>query len=120
MSDPMEERSAWLASSRLAAIVDSCDDAIIGMTLDGTVTSWNKAAEQIFGYSAQETIGRDISILIPPDLEDEEPRMLERVSQGERVEHYESVRRRKDGTLVDVSLTISPIRDPQGNIIGIS
>jgi PAS domain S-box-containing protein len=120
MADPKEERSAWLAASRLAAIVDSCDDAIIGMTLDGTITSWNKAAHHIFGYTPEETVGRNIAMLIPPDREDEEPRLLTRVSRGEKVEHYESVRRRKDGTLVDVSLTFSPIRDPDGNIIGVS
>src|SRR6478609_2826474 len=118
MSDPKEERSAWLAASRLAAIVDSCDDAIIGMTLDGTITSWNKAAEKIFGYSVEETVGRNIAMLIPPDREDEEPRLLDRVSRGEKVEHYESIRRRKDGSLLDVSLTVSPIRDPEGNVIG--
>jgi PAS domain S-box-containing protein len=120
MPDPQVERSSWLAASRLAAIVDSCDDAIIGMTLDGTITSWNKAAQSIFGYTQEEAVGRHISILIPPEREDEEPRILSRVAKGERVEHYESIRRRKDDTLVDVSLTVSPIRDPEGNIIGAS
>ncbi|MGZ4972755.1 MAG: PAS domain-containing sensor histidine kinase, partial [Limisphaerales bacterium] len=120
MPDPKEERGPWLAASRLAAIVDSCDDAIIGLALDGTITSWNPAAEKIFGYTTGEAVGRNISILLPSDREDEEPRIHDRVSKGERVEHYESVRRRKDGALVDVSLTISPILDPQGNIVGVS
>lgn len=120
MPDPKEEKSAWLAASRLAAIIDSCDDAIIGMTLDGTVTSWNRAAENIFGYSVEEMVGQNISVIVPPDRQDEEPQILGRVSRGERVQHYESLRRRKDGGLVDVSLTISPIRDPAGNIIGAS
>lgn len=120
MSNPSEEKSAWLAASRLAAIVDCCDDAIIGLALDGTITSWNRGAEKMFGYTTEETVGRNIAILLPPEREDEEPRILNRVASGERVEHYESVRQRKDGTLIDVSLTISPIRDPQGNIVGVS
>lgn len=120
MPDPKEERSSWLAASRLAAIVDSCDDAIIGLALDGTITSWNKAAHKIFGYTEVEAVGRNISLLLPPDREGEEPQILGRVAEGERVDHYESVRRCKNGQLVDVSITISPIRDPEGNIVGVS
>jgi PAS domain S-box-containing protein len=120
MSDPKEERNTWLIASRLAAIIDSCDDAIIGMALDGTITSWNRAAHTIFGYSEQEAVGQNVSILLPPDRQDEEPRIMARLSNGERIEHYESVRRRKDGQLVDVSLTVSAIRDPQGAIVGAS
>ncbi|MGZ4987193.1 MAG: PAS domain S-box protein, partial [Limisphaerales bacterium] len=82
MPDPKEERGPWLAASRLAAIVDSCDDAIIGLALDGTITSWNPAAEKIFGYTTGEAVGRNISILLPSDREDEEPRIHDRVSKG--------------------------------------
>jgi PAS domain S-box-containing protein len=108
------------AASWLAAIVESSDDAIVSKTLDGTITSWNPAAERLFGYTAEEVIGHPISILAPPDRENEMPANLERIRRGERVERYETVRRRKDGSLVDVSLTVSPIRDDTGRIIGAS
>ena len=108
------------ALSQLASIVDSADDAIIGKTLDGVIRSWNLSAERIFGYSAQEVKGRSISLLVPPDRSDEVPQILERVKRGERIEHYETVRRRKDGTLVDVSMTISPTRNETGKITGAS
>jgi len=104
----------------LAAIVESSDDAIIGMRLDGAVTSWNHAAERLFGYSAQEVIGRPISILAPPGREDEMGEVLRRVAAGEQVSRLESVLRRKDGAAVPVSLTISPIRDSRGRITGAS
>jgi PAS domain S-box-containing protein len=104
----------------LKAIVDSSDDAILSKDLDGIITSWNKGAERLFGYSAQETIGRPITMLIPPDRIAEESEILTRIRNGTRIDHFETVRRRKDGTLIDISLTISPVRDAQGQIIGVS
>jgi len=106
--------------SRLGSIVESSDDGIIGKTLDGTIASWNPAAERIYGYSAQEMIGRPISVLVPPDRPDELEQILERVRGGERVDHYETVRWRKDGGQIHVSLTVSPIRDATGEITGVS
>jgi PAS domain S-box-containing protein len=108
------------AASWLAAIVESSDDAIVSKTLDGIITSWNPAAERLFGYTAEEVIGRPIWILAPPDRENEMPANLERVRRGERVERYDTVRRRKDGSLLDISLTVSPIRDEAGRIVGAS
>jgi PAS domain S-box-containing protein len=108
------------AASWLAAIVESSDDAIVSKTLDGTITSWNPAAERLFGYTAEEVIGRPISMLAAPDRENEMPANLERIRRGEKVDRYETVRRRKDGSLVDVSLTVSPIRDETGRIVGAS
>jgi PAS domain S-box-containing protein len=110
-----DEVAQWLA-----AIVDSSDDAIIGKDLDGIIMSWNSGAQRIFGYEAEEVIGKPVTILIPPDRHDEEPGILARIRAGERVEHYETVRRRKDGALLDISLTISPVRDDRGNIVGAS
>ncbi|OOQ59801.1 PAS domain S-box protein [Mucilaginibacter pedocola] len=110
-----EERSA-----KLAAIVDSSDDAIIGKTLDGIITSWNAGARRIFGYSEEDMVGQSILKLIPTDRHDEEPAIIARIRAGERVEHFETIRAKKDGQLIDVSLTISPVRNPQGDIIGIS
>jgi two-component system sensor kinase FixL len=107
-------------ASRLAAIVASSDDAIIGETLDGIMTDWNGGAEAILGYSAEEAIGRPLSILLPPGQEDEMARMLERIKAGERIEHFETRRRRKDGAIIDVSLTISPVWDDVGRLIGAS
>jgi PAS domain S-box-containing protein len=104
----------------LAAIVESAADAIIGKTLDGIVTSWNKAAETLFGYTASEMIGRPITILIPPENPDEEPRIMDRIRRGERIEHYETRRVRKDGSTVEVALTVSPILNHTGAIIGAS
>ena len=105
---------------RLAALVECSEDAIIGKDLDGLVTDWNRAAERIFGYTAAEMIGRSIRILLPPDREQEEAEILRRVRQGERTEHYETLRRRKDGQLIHVALTVSPIRDAGGRIVGAS
>jgi PAS domain S-box-containing protein len=113
-------RKANKAEGLLAAIVDSSDDAIISKSLDGVITSWNKGAERLFGYSAEEAIGHHISLVIPADRWDEEITILERIARGERIEHFETVRVRKDGTMVDVSLTISPIRDAFDRIIGAS
>jgi PAS domain S-box-containing protein len=107
-------------SQRLAAIVESSDDAIISKTLDGTITSWNNAATRIFGYTAEEIIGKPIRTLIPPDRQNEEDAIIERISRGDRVEHYETIRLRKDGKSIDISLTVSPIRDAQGKVVGAS
>jgi PAS domain S-box-containing protein len=105
----------------LVAIVDSSDDAIISKNLDGQITSWNKSAERVFGYTATEAIGKTVAeLLIPDDRQDEEPDILSRLRRGERVDHFETVRRRRDNSVVDVSLTISPVRDPGGKIIGAS
>jgi PAS domain S-box-containing protein len=104
----------------LAAIVESSDDAIIGKSLDGVITSWNAGAQRIFGYSAEEAIGKSITILMPQHLLHEETKILERLRNGERVDHFETTRVRKDGSIVAISLTISPIRDAAGAIAGIS
>lgn len=104
----------------LASIVESSDDAIISKDLNSIVTSWNPAAERIFGFSANEIIGTPITRLIPADRHSEEQQILSKIKRGERIEHFETVRQRKDGKLIDVSVTISPIKDPHGNIIGIS
>jgi PAS domain S-box-containing protein len=104
----------------LASIVDSSDDAIFSKTPDGIITSWNKAAERIYGYRAAEMIGRSVSLLIPPDRPDELAEILDRIRAGERVEHYETTRVRKDGKTIAVSLTVSPIADAAGEIIGAS
>ena len=104
----------------LGAIISSSDDAIISKTLEGVVTTWNLGAQRIFGYRAEEVIGKPITLIIPEDRLHEEPTILRRLRQGERVDHFETVRRRKDGTLVEVSVTISPVRAPDGRIVGIS
>jgi PAS domain S-box-containing protein len=109
-----------LANAWLAAIVESADEAIASKTLDGIVTSWNPAAEKLFGYAADEMLGRHISILAAPGRENEMPAILERIRRGEKIDHYETVRRRKDGRLIHISLTVSPIRDEAGEIIGAS
>jgi PAS domain S-box-containing protein len=106
--------------THFADIVESSNDAVIGKTLDSIITSWNKAAEEIFGYQAGEICGKSIAPLIPPDRLHEEEAILQRIARGERIDHFESVRLRKDGSQVIVSLSISPIRDRRGNIIGAS
>ena len=108
------------ADALLTAIVESSDDAIISKTLDGIVTSWNKGAERIFGYTADEVIGKPISILAGAERVDEMPTILERIQRGERVDHYETVRQRKDGRRVDISLSVSPIYDSEGRMVGAS
>jgi len=113
-------RQADERSAKLAAIVESSDDAIIGKNLEGLVTSWNRGAEQIFGYREDEVVGQSVLLLIPEDRHHEEPVILGRLRNGERLDHYETVRRTKDGRLIDVSLTISPIRDKEGKVIGVS
>ena len=104
----------------LAGIVDSSDDAIVSKTLDGVITSWNAGAERLFGYTASEAIGQHISLIIPGNHRDEERMIIERIEKGERIEHFDTVRMRKDKTLLDMSLTISPIRDASGKVIGAS
>src|SRR5438105_2646344 len=108
------------AQLRLAAIVASSDDAIVSKDLTGTITSWNPAAERIFGYTEAEAIGRSIRMIIPADRQDEEDEVLSRIRRGDRVDHYETIRRRKDGTLIPVSLTVSPIRSQSGTVVGAS
>jgi PAS domain S-box-containing protein len=108
------------AALHLSAIVESSDDAIASKTLEGIVVSWNPGAERIFGYTASEIIGRSIRTIIPQDRQQEEDEVLRRISQGERVDHYETIRRRKDGTEVPISLTVSPVRDANNRIIGAS
>ena len=107
-------------SGLLAAIVDSSDDAIVSKNLDGVITSWNRAAQRLFGYTAEEAVGKHITLIIPPERHKEEDEILRRLRRGERVEHFEAVRMRKDGTTFDVALTISPVRDAMGRVIGAS
>lgn len=128
LKDDIQQKELLMAAMRfaeertltLAAIVDSSDDAIISKNLQGIVTSWNLSAERIFGYTAEEMIGEPILKLIPKDRLEEEPEILNRISRGERVDHFETRRMRKNGELVHVSLTISPIKSPDGHIMGIS
>jgi PAS domain S-box-containing protein len=108
------------ATGLLAAIVDSSDDAIISKTLQGVITSWNSGAERLFGYTAKEAVGRPISMIIPFDRRDEETTILARLSQGDRIDHFDTIRVRKDGTKLEISLTISPVRNAAGEIIGAS
>lgn len=105
---------------RLATIVETSDDAIISKNLDGVIQTWNRGAERIFGYTADEIIGKPVTTLMPPERYDEEPEILARLRRGERIEHYQTVRRRKDGTHLDVSLTVSPVTDPAGRIVAAS
>jgi two-component system sensor kinase FixL len=120
MTLPFIEVPEHFASSLLAAVVASSDDAIISKTLTGVITSWNAGAERIFGYSANEAIGLPIAVLAPPGNEGEMPTLLAQVARGERVAHFETTRRHKNGALVPVSLSISPIHDAQGQIVGAS
>ena len=115
-----QEKSIQQANSRLAAIVASSDDAIVGKTLDGLVTDWNHSAERIFGYSAAEMTGRSITVLLPDGWEDETGSILEKIGRGEQVDHFETRRRRKDGSIIDVSLTVSLVRDDAGRVLGVS
>jgi PAS domain S-box-containing protein len=108
------------ASSLLAAIVDSSDDAIISKTMDGVITSWNKSAERLFGYTCEEAVGRYITLIVPEDRQDEEAKILERLKRGERIDHFETLRQHKDGRLLSLSLTISPVKDHAGRIVGAS
>ncbi len=119
--DITQRKQGDRARALLGAIVDFSDDAIVSKDLDGVITSWNKSAERLFGWTAAEAIGKTVAeLLIPEDRQEEEPGILARLRRGERVDHFETVRRRKDGTLLDISLTISPVRDRSGRIIGAS
>jgi len=118
--DIADRRKTEELRARLAAIVDSSDDAIVSKTLDGVITSWNQGAERIFGYTAAEAVGQHILLIIPDDRRSEEADVLARLRRGERIDHFETVRRTKDGRLVPISLTVSPVRDAQGTIIGAS
>jgi PAS domain S-box-containing protein len=117
---PVLRLKADKAIGLLAAIIDSSEDAIISKTLQGVITSWNNGAERLFGYTATEAVGQPITMIIPHDRRDEETKILARVSQGERIDHFDTVRVRKDGTKLEISLTISPVRDAAGKIIGAS
>jgi PAS domain S-box-containing protein len=119
-NDITEHKRIERAMGRLAAIVECSEDAIISKNLDGVIQTWNAAAERMFGYTAAEAIGQSITLLIPPDRINEEPAILQRIRRGERIDHYETVRRRKDGSLLDVSLSISPIRGRRGNVVAAS
>jgi PAS domain S-box-containing protein len=112
------QKEQIIASQRLAAIVESANDAIISKDLNGIVTSWNRAAEQMFGYRAEEMIGRSITAIIPPDLQADEPRILETIVRGERIDHFETVRVAKNGKRIDISLTVSPVKNENGQIVG--
>jgi two-component system, chemotaxis family, CheB/CheR fusion protein len=118
--DITERKQAEEVRARLAAVVESSDDAMISKTLDGTITTWNKGAERLLGYTAEEAIGKDITLIVPPDRLQEEAEILERLRHGNRIEHFETIRKRKDGSLFDVSLTISPVKDGSGRIVGAS
>src|SRR5262249_42674912 len=106
--------------SFLSAILSSADDAIISKDIHGIVTTWNPGAERVFGYTAEEMIGKSIAILIPANHPDEESHILQRIRRGEHIEHFETQRRRKDGQIIDVSITVSPITDGMGRVIGAS
>ena len=118
--DISDRKRADVDAQRLASIVETSDDAIVSKDLDGIITSWNRGAERLFGYTAEEVIGKPVTILIPEDRMDEEPEILNRIRRGERIDHYDTVRRRKDGSLIDISLTVSPLKDADGRIIGAS
>src|SRR3984885_6064439 len=114
------EASPEFLAQHLAAIVESSDDAIISKDLNGIIQTWNRGAERVFGYTADEVIGKPVTILMPADRLDEEPGILARIRRGERIDHYETVRQRKDGSLIDISLTVSPMRNGSGEIVAAS
>jgi PAS domain S-box-containing protein len=118
--DVTERERGEQATRLLAAVVESSHDAIVSKNLDGIITSWNKGAERLFGYAAEEAVGQNITLIIPPDRRGEERAIVERLTRGERVDHFETVRMRKDGSLLDVALTISPMKDAEGRIVGAS
>ncbi len=118
--DITEEKQATASIRQLAAIVESSDDAIIGRDLEGRITAWNRGAERLYGYSSEEMIGQPVTLLIPPDRLDEEPNIIRRIRNNEHIDHFETVRCRRDGTRLDVSLTVSPIKDRDGRIVGAS
>ena len=118
--DITDRKRAEETKQLLSTIVQFSDDAIISKDLEGIIKSWNAGAERIFGYTAREAIGQSVEILIPADRLNEEAEIINRIRRGERIEHYETVRRRKDGSLIDISLTVSPIRDAKGKVLGAS
>src|SRR4051812_2011514 len=118
--DITERIAANIAARRLAAVVESSDDAIITKDLNSIITSWNPAAERMFGYTEAEAVGRSIRMLIPDELQDEEDMVLARIRSGEKIDHYETIRQHKDGTRLTISLTVSPIRNQRGDIVGAS
>lgn len=118
--DITDRKRAEESALRLASIVEFSDDAIVSKDLDGVITSWNRGAQALFGYTAREAVGNSVRTLIPPDRLDEESEILARIRRGEHIEHYETVRRRKDGTLIDISLTVSPVKNAAGEIVGAS
>jgi PAS domain S-box-containing protein len=120
LMDVTERRRAEQATRLLAAVVESSHDAIVSKNLDGVITSWNKGAERLFGYTAEEAVGQNITLIIPPDRRDEERTIVERLTRAERVDHFDTVRMRKDGSLLDVVLTISPIKDAADRVVGAS
>jgi PAS domain S-box-containing protein len=118
------DEAKWLQAEdnamRLAAMIQSADDAIVGKTIRGIVQTWNPGAQRLYGYSSEDMVDRDMTILLPPDRSDEEAFILDRIARGERVEHFDTVRRRKDGRLINVSVAISPIMGRNGSVIGAS
>lgn len=118
MTDPIAGKLHALTDQQLAAIVDTSDDAILVKDLQGVIHSWNRGAERLFGYKADEVIGKPVYVLIPPDREKEEPCILRLIASGDKLDHFRTVRCRKDGTLVDISLSVTPIRDAEGKVIG--
>ncbi|MEA2593222.1 MAG: hypothetical protein QOD62_3053, partial [Actinomycetota bacterium] len=111
---PDTTEQASLAQAQLAAIVDASDDAIISQTLTGAIVSWNSGAERIYGYPSDAMVGRSISVLVPPGMPDVMPEVLHRMQQGERLERYDTIHAARDGVYIDVSITVSPVRDPSG------
>jgi PAS domain S-box-containing protein len=118
--DVSERRRADRAQALLAEIVQSSDDAIVSKSLDGIIRSWNEGAEKLFGYSEEEVLGQSITIIVPPDRLGEEQSILQTLRRGERIEHFETIRVTKDGRLIPISLTVSPIKNRAGEIIGAS
>ncbi len=117
---PSEDKLFQLHQELLASIVSSSEDAIIGKTLNGVITSWNKGAELLYGYTENEIVGKPISVIVAPGRQDEMPAILTKLARGDRVDHYDTQRLRKDGSLIDISLTVSPIKNAEGQIIGAS
>jgi PAS domain S-box-containing protein len=120
LHDITDRKHSEAANARIAAIVESSDDAIISKDLNGVITSWNRGAQRLFGYVAEEIIGKPITLLIPPDRHEEENEIIDRIRRGQRVKPYETVRKRKDGSLIEISLTVSPVKNAQGKVIGAS
>ena len=120
VEDITDKKKAEDARFRHAAVIESSDDAIVSGTLDGIILSWNTGAQKIYGYTEAEALGKPISMLVPPELPDEENKILERLKSGDRIEHFETVRVTKTGKRINVSLTISPIKDSTGRTVGIS